>query len=255
MATYGRETLSSVGRSIKVSADGAPIQKVGGVTVDWSLITALAADQTFLDADFVASGEKFIRYGTILCKVTATGRYAPFGAAGTGALVKGDCYILNESVHENSPHSNHPGVIDGGRVWKQRLIVKGVDNSGTGMGDEVQTITLGAGNTGGTFTITYSGQTTSALAYNASAAAVQTALEALSNIAPGDVSVSLSGLVYSIKFQGTFENTDVAAVTTTPSLTGGANTATVATLTAGVDGPSLATFEAAFPNISYVPEA
>lgn len=44
--------------------------------------------------------------------------------------------------------------------------------------------------TGGTFTLTFEGQTTGAIAYNASAATVQTALEALSNIAPGDVAVS-----------------------------------------------------------------
>ncbi|MHB8974460.1 MAG: RHS repeat-associated core domain-containing protein [Pirellulaceae bacterium] len=43
---------------------------------------------------------------------------------------------------------------------------------------------------GGTFTLSYNGQTTSAISYNATAAQVQTALEALSNIAPGDVVVT-----------------------------------------------------------------
>src|SRR3954465_8763162 len=49
--------------------------------------------------------------------------------------------------------------------------------------NEVQTITVTGTPTGGTFTLTYSTQTTAAIAYNATAAAVQTALEALSNIA------------------------------------------------------------------------
>ena len=45
--------------------------------------------------------------------------------------------------------------------------------------------------TGGTFTLNYNGQTTSAIAYNATAAQVQSAaLEALNNIAPGDVVVT-----------------------------------------------------------------
>lgn len=46
--------------------------------------------------------------------------------------------------------------------------------------------------TSGTFTLTFSGQTTSAVAYNASAATVEAALVALSNIGSGDVAVTKS---------------------------------------------------------------
>ena len=53
--------------------------------------------------------------------------------------------------------------------------------------NEVQSITIDA--TGGTFTITFSGQTTAALAFNASAAVVLAALEALSTIGAGNVAV------------------------------------------------------------------
>lgn len=102
---------------------------------------------------------------------------------------------------------------------------------------EVQTITVDA--TGGTFTITYSGQTTSALAYNVSAGAMQTALEALSNIAPGDVVVTGGvgagggGTPYTLTWNS--DQGDVAQPTTNAgSLTGGASTATVATSTPGV---------------------
>jgi hypothetical protein len=102
--------------------------------------------------------------------------------------------------------------------------------------DEVQTVTIPTNNTGGTFTITYSGQTTSALAYNATAAQVQAALEALSNIGPGNIQVTLAAGVYTLTFRGTLGQTNVAAVTTTPSLTGGTNTAAVATGTGGVAG-------------------
>lgn len=57
---------------------------------------------------------------------------------------------------------------------------------------EVQDITPSSSEVirSGTFTITYSGQTTTAIAYNANAGAIQTALEALSNLAPGDIVVS-----------------------------------------------------------------
>lgn len=114
--------------------------------------------------------------------------------------------------------------------------------------NEVQTITISA--TGGTFTITYSGQTTGAIAYNATAPTVQTALEALSNIAVGDVSVTGSaGGPYSIEFIGTLGLQNVAAVTTgAGSLTGGAGTAVVATPTPGVAPDATWTFAADDPH-------
>jgi len=95
----------------------------------------------------------------------------------------------------------------------------------TTLTDEQQLITKSGTVTGGTFTITYDGQTTSAIAYNATNAVVLTALEALSNLAPGDV-VLYGGPVNTaplrIVFQGTLKGTNVAAVTVdSGSLTGG----------------------------------
>ncbi|HEY1466379.1 MAG TPA: hypothetical protein VGF11_04935, partial [Acidimicrobiales bacterium] len=53
-----------------------------------------------------------------------------------------------------------------------------------------QTVTITGGPTGGTFTLTYAGQTTTAIPYNATAAVVQAALIALTNIGPNDVTVT-----------------------------------------------------------------
>ncbi len=79
--------------------------------------------------------------------------------------------------------------------------------------NEQQTVTI-TNATGGTFTLTFSGQTTAAIAYNAAAAAVQTALENLSNIAPGDVVVTGSaGGPWTVEFQGVYAATDVALMT------------------------------------------
>ncbi|MGV2914725.1 hypothetical protein [Streptomyces alfalfae] len=101
--------------------------------------------------------------------------------------------------------------------------------------NEVQTLTVTGGPTGGTFTITWSGQTTAAIAYNATAAAVQSALEALSNIAPGDVTVTgNAGGPWTLTWGGTQLGEDVAAPTTTESFTGGTSPdITIATTTAG----------------------
>lgn len=107
----------------------------------------------------------------------------------------------------------------------------------SGTTDEVQTVTEGGlGLT--SFTLTYSAQTTGSIAAAATAATVQTALEALSNIAVGDVTVTGSaGGPYTVTFGGALADTNVAQMTATP--TGGTGTVTVATLTGGgVDGGS-----------------
>lgn len=97
--------------------------------------------------------------------------------------------------------------------------------------DEVQTITQG-GSGLTSYTLTYSGQTTASIAQAATAAQVQAALEALSNIGVGDVTVTGSpGGPYTVVFGGTLADTNVAQMTSTP--TGGTGTVTIATTTAG----------------------
>jgi len=60
--------------------------------------------------------------------------------------------------------------------------------------NEVQTITTTGTPTGGTFKIRFRGQTTATIAYNAAAAAVDTALEALSTIGVGKVACTVGPL-------------------------------------------------------------
>lgn len=102
---------------------------------------------------------------------------------------------------------------------------------------EVQTITITGTPTGGNFTLTFSGQTTASIAYNAAAAAVQSALEALSNIAPGDVVCAggpLPGTPVTVTFAGVYAGTDVALMTDNDAgLTGGTTPAVVVTTTTG----------------------
>lgn len=86
-------------------------------------------------------------------------------------------------------------------------------NPGT---NERQTIDLLNGPTGGTFTLTFDGQTTGSIAYNASASAVDSALEALSNIASSDLTTTggpLPGTAVTVDFGGTHANQDVELIT------------------------------------------
>lgn len=116
-----------------------------------------------------------------------------------------------------------------------KLTASGLYAPYAAVSNEVETLTVTGGPTGGTFTITFSGQTTAAIAYNATAAAVQTALEALSNVNPGDITVTgNAGGPWTLTFGGQYLGEDVTQVTTTESFTGGTTPdITVDTTTAG----------------------
>lgn len=106
--------------------------------------------------------------------------------------------------------------------------------------DEIQTIGLGAA-TAGTITITFSGQTTASIAFNATASTVQSALEALSNVNVGDILVTGGPFpaTMTLTFSGpTYSGTNVSQITATPTgLTGG--TVTIATTVEGGSGINL----------------
>lgn len=95
--------------------------------------------------------------------------------------------------------------------WKQRV--------------EVQTVVVSGTPAGGTFTLHYGSLSTSALAYNVGAAAMQTALRLLSGL--GSVEVVATGtspdLTYTITFTGV--GADAVNLTSTNSLTGGSSPA------------------------------
>jgi hypothetical protein len=116
-----------------------------------------------------------------------------------------------------------------------RITATGLYGPYAGRANEVQTATITGSPTGGTFTFTLDGETTAAIAYNATAATVQAALLAMSNLNPGDVTVTGSaGGPYTITFAGARKGTDVPALTASASLTGGTTPGvTIATGTAG----------------------
>lgn len=87
---------------------------------------------------------------------------------------------------------------------------------------EAQTVTITGTPTGGTFRLTYDGEQTGTIAFNAIAGAVQTALLALPNLAPGDVTVTGGpgpGTPYVVTFSTELGNPP--QMTATHAFTGG----------------------------------
>jgi hypothetical protein len=84
--------------------------------------------------------------------------------------------------------------LDSGNYYQQVVIFGAYLN-------EIQTVTLTDAEAGETWDLVFNGQTTSAMAYDATAAAVDAALEALSNIGDGDVAVTgAAGGPYEVMF-------------------------------------------------------
>lgn len=102
-----------------------------------------------------------------------------------------------------------------------------IENKGDQL-DNLNVLTITGTPTGGTFTLTYKGQTTGTIAYNATAAAVQTALEALTKIGVGNVTVTGGpGPVtpWTVSFLSGLLQNDVSVMTHTDSFTGGTSPA------------------------------
>jgi hypothetical protein len=88
---------------------------------------------------------------------------------------------------------------------------------------EAQTIQVTGSPTGGDFALSVNGEVTGAIAYNADAEAVQTALEALSNIAVGDVTVT-GTTTKTITFGGAYSGVNVPTILLADNgLTGGSS--------------------------------
>lgn len=165
MGSYGREELYKIGATgLTVTADGAPVAKVAAATLAWDAVPAHdVAERTFKHDDFVDSTEKFLRYGTVICRITSSttasevGKFMPYmtgtlsggnlintlaavgGITRVQSLAEGDVFVINESIHQGDRNSDYPVAIDGGRVYKRRLLVVGYGDgteSETGQGRE-----------------------------------------------------------------------------------------------------------------------
>jgi hypothetical protein len=171
MPTYGRVRLGDTGYPIQVAADGNPIWRLGGITIDWSLVAAVGADTQLPDLVTIPNGRKGLRYGQVLVRV---------------------------------------------------------------LNPEIQTVTIGGGPTGGTFTLTFNGQTTTGIPFNATADQVRLALNSLSSVGPAGVTVAKAGSVYTVTWNASGDQVQMTA--SAAGLTGGTPTVTVATTQNGTAG-------------------
>jgi hypothetical protein len=97
--------------------------------------------------------------------------------------------------------------------------------------NSVQQVQMVGPPTGGTFRLAVNNVATGALAYNISAAALQTALQGLSSVGAGNATVTLAGNTYTVTFGGGLAGQNIPAMESDPSqLTGPGNQDAVVTV-------------------------
>ncbi len=150
------------------------------------------------------------------------------GYANTGAVndtpANGDTVLDVDAITGEIPISTRFTVVGSNR----RHYVTAQNSN------EVQRLVIDAAS--GNFTIEFLGtiaspvsQTTANIAYNATASQIQTALEALAGIAPGDVTVTLiTGSTFDIEFTGTYEGVNMGlCIAADVDLMGGGDTVAI----------------------------
>ncbi len=182
--------------SIKVSGSGGTFTLSDGTDTTSAIAygASAATIKTRLEADLAA-----------ITTVTVTG---------TGTFLAPYIVTVTSPAGTNLPELIGDGTsLTGG---SGSCVETTAHNAGT---NERQTLTLDAATTGGTFAVTFRGQTTGPIAYDAAAATLETALEGLSTIGAGNVAVAGSaGGPWTIDFENTLGLQDVELLTIDDSL-------------------------------------
>jgi hypothetical protein len=188
------------------------------------------------------------------------GQSAPQGCGSAGGGANGVVPCARNPVVSSPPFS--PGAPSSCPTppTPSPLIVPVYDQTcvqpGISAANEVDTVTV-TNATSGTFTLTFNLATTSPLAYNATAAQIQTALQSLASIGAGNVAVSgATGGPYTITFQGALASQDVPSMTADgsalrPNTGPGSGRASVSVATTTAGSNSTSGCPAGFPNGKY----
>lgn len=159
---------------------------------------------------------------------------------------------LVAGLNNNSPVSL-PEFVLGDTKQYNLYFVDGLGNYATFSGSSAYTPFLAFGGcgqpTGGTFTLTSpnGAQTTAALAWNASVATVQAALQALTSIGAGNVLVTgTPGVYYVLQFQGALANQVVSPVTGSSALLTPASNLDISTTIPGSASPAVSCQQVVF---------
>jgi hypothetical protein len=210
-------------------------------------VSVFNSSGTFLRAfgqDVVESGPDNNGTGYEIC-VAANGDVCKAGITGAtgGALngpqglavdqTTGNVYVTDGSNQRVQQYDANGTFL---RAFGQDVVESGPGNSPAA--NAVQSLNVTA--TAGKYTLSFGGKTTPELAFNATAAEIQTALLALTSIGAGNVEVTGASMPYTITFKGALANNFEPVITVASGVGAGneleGGTASVATVTPGSSG-------------------
>lgn len=132
---FGMNQIASVGQGQRALAAPETARfKAGGITIDWSTVNAVSgSDVTLDDGDVILIGDKYIRYGTVVSRITSSGKFGPADTTATGTgreivtnAVRGDSFILDRTVKLSELGSEIVGcAFDAGLVFRDHLNIGG----------------------------------------------------------------------------------------------------------------------------------
>ncbi|MBL8828887.1 MAG: autotransporter-associated beta strand repeat-containing protein, partial [Planctomycetaceae bacterium] len=187
---------SGIGREVQQitlvgASNGSAIFDLGGArssSINWTAVTAGTLQSTLENIATIGAGNV-----TVIGPATAS-------STATYSIV-----FNNNLAGINLPQLllNNAGFTAASLTFAQQ--------SDGAQFNEAQRVVFSANS--GTYALGFNGQTAAGIAFDATAATVQTALEALSNIAPGDVVVTGTPGNFGVYFTGALANQDVAELT------------------------------------------
>lgn len=125
------------------------------------------------------------------------------------------------------------GINAGNLIGYPAFYNRGVSGLYRRNGNSVQVVAISGSPTGGTFTLSYNGVTTSSIAYNATTAVTQTAVRTLGGPFANATVTGTAGTTYTVKLSA--DEVGPAPLSASSSLTGGTTPAITVTATAPTD--------------------
>jgi len=222
MESYGEAAgiaiAEQVERDVIAQATGLTLSYAGGINGTSLTGAAIQAIQKVMDDNKVPNSQRYAVLNTkdrnaILADTNLAQwfAYAQQQAIGQGVI---------------------PGIYGFSGLGYSQLLPSANGNTVGGTLHAVQTVTISGGPTGGTFTLSYGGQTTAGIPLFSSASVVTNALAALSSLGAGTVActVNAAGLIYTISI---FTAAPTAITCSIAGLTGGTPAQAVADVTSG----------------------
>jgi autotransporter-associated beta strand protein len=217
--TYGRGMFQLF--LDNAQANSGAFTAVSGNNV-WTGPVQLTGTQPGASVTIGAFGSQVLQNGLTTAQLTIKGTVSDLTPGGNYQLIKigqGNVALGGANTYGGFTH------VEQGVLITQSSTALGNPNA-----PEMQSV--GVTGTAGAFTLTFNGQTTTSLPFNATAVQVQSALTALSTIggAGGTVAVALTNGTYTITFGGNLNNTNL------PLMTGKGTGGTSVVVSAIVDG-------------------